>query len=340
MNKEINNQQGQTPTNTGFPVPPSDSIQAGAPAVPQSANGKWEAVDPASLGFTISGDMNRPILGPDGAYYCISNSTPEYSSIGANQHTAVPTPASIVQLPPIVQPIALVPFASQNQPLLQYDPNYRPAEPQTPQAPKYRLKPYKGISFVQILLSVAVIALLVVLQVISGKNIAGNSYNWAAYSASGLDVIYGILSVFGISVGASAYYDKIIGGHFANGLGDAFSADMLLSLMYLLVPVFVAIIIIVSLIMIIVYLVKMGKMKSPRGFSVGALINLCLSGGVIAMIFAIAKRENMSIAPGLTMYLTAGISLFMIIFSYFAKKNAYVLDETALKKVYILNDNN
>jgi hypothetical protein len=277
-------------------------------------------------------------LGPDGNYYCISNSQPEFSSIQANLNNAVPTPSSIVQLPPIVQPIALVPFASQNQPLLQYDPNYRPPEPsqsQSAPAPKYRLKPYKGISLIQILCSVATIVLLVLLTVIDGQR---GIVDWSEYAATGLDTIYGLLAVFGISVGSSVYYDKLLSAHFTSDLGQAFSSDWLMSAMYLLIPAFVVIALLISVILVIAYLVKMGKQKSPRGFNAGALINLCLIGAVIAMVFGISQRQNMELMPGLALYIAAAINLFMIIFPYFAKKNAYVLDAMALKQTYILDN--
>lgn len=339
MNNEMNNQQMQNPSDVSFPVP-SANVTPASPVIPQSQNGKWEAVDPSTLGFTVSGDMNRPVQGPDGAYYCISNSVPEYNSIQANQSTAVPTPSSIVQLPPIVQPIAMVPYASQNQPLLQYDPNYRPQEPQTPQAPKYRIKPYKGISFVQVLCSVAIMVLLLILLVINGKNTAGSTVDWTAYRATGLDTIYGLISLLGLASMSSVYYTTLLEGHFAGGIGAGFSSDFILSLCYILIPVFIAIMIIVSLILIIKYITKMARMKSPRGFDVGALINLCLSISIIAMIFAVSKKETMSLVPGLALYVIAAISLFMSIFSFFARKNAYILDELALKKVYIINDNN
>lgn len=338
MNNDNNNQQmTQNPANTSFPTP-QPICNAGAPVVPQSQNGRWVPVDPATMGFTISGNMNTPVQGPDGAYYCISNSRPEYSSVQSNMNTAVPTPASIVQLPPIVQPIALVPFASQNQPLLQYDPNYRPQEPQTQPPTKYRLKPYRGISFVQVLCSIAIVVLLVLLNVIAGKNSTGSPIDWNTYNATGLDVIYGILAQFGLLSMDSAYFDKLLSVNFAGGLSAGFNSDFVLSLMYILIPAFVAIALITAIILVIIYLVKLGKMKTPRGFNIGAFIIFCLLGSVIAMIFAISKRENMSLIPGIALYIAAGLGLFMVIFNYFAKKNAYIIDETALKKVYILDE--
>lgn len=337
MNNEINNQQMQNPSNMSFPIPSANVIPM-PPVIPQSQNGKWEAVDPSMLGFTISGDMNRPVQGPDGSFYCISNSMPEYGSIQANQSNAVPTPSSIIQLPPIVQPIAMVPYASQNQPLLQYDPNYRPQEPQTPQSPKYRLKPYKGISFVQVLCALGIMAMLILLVIVNGKNTAGSTIDWTTYRSTGLDAIYGLMSLLGIGSMTSVYYNTLLQGHFAGGIGAGFSTDFVLSLCYILIPAFLAIILIVAFILIIKYISKMARMKSPRGFSIGALIIFCLSGATIAMIFAISKKESMNLEPGIAIYAITAISLFMIIFSFFARKNAYILDELALKRVYIIND--
>ncbi|MFW5780120.1 MAG: hypothetical protein ACOCWI_01530 [Bacillota bacterium] len=340
MSNEMNNQQMQNnPQNTSFQTPQANTAGAAAsPTVPQSDNGKWVPVDPNALGFTVSGSMNQPVQGPDGAYYCISNSQPEYSSIQANHNNAVPTPSSLVQLPPIVQPISLVPYASQNQPLLQYDPNYRPQEPEAPQAPKYRLKPYRGLSLIQILLSAAIIVLMVMMLVINGQGQGGGTTDWSAYQASGLDTVYGLMALLGLGSMTSVYFDKLLSIHFADGLSAGFSADWLLSSMYVLIPAFVAIIVIVSIILLIYYLVKIGKMKSPRAFSVGAFLNLLLSGCIIAMIFGISTRESMELTPGIFVYVVAGISLLMLILPYFARKNAYVLDETALKKVYILDE--
>ncbi len=340
MNKEINTQQEQTLEDVNAQNPSVDTENKGTAESTQDQNGRWESVDPNNLGFTVSGDMNKPILGPDGSYYCISNSNPEYNSIQANQSNAVPTPASIVQLPPIVQPIALVPFASQNQPLLQYDPNFRPTEPQTDYSPKYRLKPYRGISFVQLLCSIAVIVLLVLFAVIGGKKVSGGLIDWSVYNSTGLDTIYGVLALFGLATSPSAYYDNILKLHFADGIDGAFSSDFLLSLMYILIPIFITVIILISIILILVFLIKMGKLKTPRGFNLGALINLLLAIACIAMITIISKRESLEIVPGIMLYVVAGISAFMIIFPYFAKKNAYIIDESALKRVYILDDNN
>lgn len=337
MNVENNNQVINNPLNTEYPVKPSESLGGVAPVVPQSENGQWIAVDANQLSFTVSGDMNKPTLGPDGAYYCISNSRPEYNSILSNENTAIPTPSNVVQLPAIVQPIALVPYASQNQPLLQYDPNYRPKEPETPVPPKYRLKPYRGISFVQILCSIAIVAMLIMLFVVDGKANASQLVDWSTYKASGLDTIYGLLNIFGLATIGSVYYDKMLQAHFSGGISAAFDADFLLTLCYILIPIFVALIILISIILVIFYLTKLGKQKSPRGFSVGALLNLLLSGCIVAMVYGIAKIESMKILPGIMMYIVCGISLFMIILNYFARKNAFVLDETALKRVYIMD---
>ena len=338
MINDMNNQQeSRNPQNTSFLTPPPNTAGAGRPTVPQSDNGKWVPVDPNTLGFTVSGGMNQPIQGPDGAYYCISNSQPEYASIQANFNNAVPTPSSIVQLPPIVQPISLVPYASQNQPLLQYDPNYRPMEPEAPQSPRYRLKPYIGISFIQILFSLAAIILMVMMLVIDAKK-GGGAVDWSAYKANGSDTVFGLLSLLGLGGMSSVYYDQLLNVYFTEGLGAGFSADWLLSLMLILIPVFVILIVISSLVMLIYYIVKIGAMKSPRAFSAGALINLLSSGCIIAMIYGISSRENMNLVPGLFVYVVAAISLIMIILPYFARKNAYVLDEIALKKVYILDE--
>lgn len=318
------------PNDTAFIPQNGENVHPAAPVVPYSTNGRWESVDANSIGFPISGPSNTPIMGPDGSIYCIGNSAPAYGSIYANQNTAIPQPASIVQLPPIVQPIALVPFASQNQPMLQYDPNQRPPEPVSPMTPKYRKKPYRGISFVQIMCSLVIVALMCVLYLVAagGKGLS-----------TGLDGIFGLLKAFGMNVTDSAYYDEVLSLNFAGGLSAGFSADFATSLFMILVPIFSAVVIILSVVLAIYYLVKLAQLKSPRHFSVCALINLILCVGIFVCIILINnKYDALDLKADVVVYAAAGISLFSLILNFFARKNAYVLDEASLKKVYIIND--
>lgn len=329
MNNDNNMNRPIMPENTQF-VAGNGNAHAPTPTVPYSANGRWEAVDASMLNFPISGPSNQPIMGPDGNIYCVGNTPAAYGSIYANQNNAIPQPASIVQLPPIIQPIALVPFASQNQPMLQYDPNQRPEEPAAPVAPRYKKKPYRGISVVQIISSLVIIALLCVLYIV---NALGEGL------ATGLDSIFGLAKVFEIELGDSTYYDMLLSFSFGAGFSEAFSSDVLTSIYLLAIPVFSAVIIILSVVSAIVYLVKAAKGKSPRGFNGLALTVLILAILIIVCIFLLKPTFDLfDLAPSIALYAVAGIALFQIILNYFAKKHAHVLDEAAFKRVYIINE--
>lgn len=147
-------------------------------------SGTWVPVDMGGkVPDNISTDPNKPSVGADnGFYYADPYNAPaqgapyggyngQYGApqpIAANMNNAIPTPSSIVQLPPIVQPIAMVPFASQNQPLVQYDPNVRPDVPETKTPePVYRRRPYIGLSILAILMTFA--ALLIGCFIPAGK---------------------------------------------------------------------------------------------------------------------------------------------------------------------------
>lgn len=140
-------------------------------------SGTWVPVETGKVPENISTDPNKPTVGADNGYYYAdpyvtpgqqgspygNNAASPFGApqpIAANMNNAIPTPSSIVQLPPIVQPIAMVPFASQNQPLVQYDPNVRPDVPETKTPePVYRRRPFVGLSILVIILSFAAILL-------------------------------------------------------------------------------------------------------------------------------------------------------------------------------------
>lgn len=154
-------------------------------------SGTWVPVETGKVPDNVSTDPNKPSIGADnGFYYADPYAAPaqgapyggyngQYGApqpIAANMNNAIPTPSSIVQLPPIVQPIAMVPFASQNQPLVQYDPNVRPDVPETKTPePVYRRRPYIGLSILAIILTFA--ALLIGCLVPSGKAVVQNIIN-------------------------------------------------------------------------------------------------------------------------------------------------------------------
>ena len=133
-------------------------------------SGKWVPVEASEAPAGVSNDPTSPSMGSNGEYYYAQESV-AYNNpapIGANMNNAIPTPSSIVQLPPIVQPIAMVPYTTQNQPLVQYDPNVRPDVPEkkTPE-PVYRRRPYIGLSILAILMTFA--ALLIGCFIPAGK---------------------------------------------------------------------------------------------------------------------------------------------------------------------------
>lgn len=301
---------------------------APASAMPVDA-GRWVAVDQNNLGFSVPPLPNgQPVQGPDGALYCVGKSQDTVAPVAGNANNAIPTPSGIVQLPPIVQPIALVPYTSQNQPLLQYDPYSRPVEPQTaPKAPVYIRKPYKGISIVSMILALVGVVALLLLAVISYGDTAFKGY----------EVLLGVASVFGVS--GMAYGENFL---------SSISSDNSMSKIVLsILPFVVLVIAVIFVILAIKYLAKLAQGKSPRCVSALAIINVILSilaavlgllayndlGGSDIADYLLAN-EGAVIGMGIAIIISLIVSLVLFILPLCAKKNAYMVERDPSKESY------
>ncbi|HKL73603.1 MAG TPA: hypothetical protein VJ903_01790 [Clostridia bacterium] len=296
------------------------NVNNGMPQVgsPNGQDGTWVPVDPSTLPFTVGGNANQPIQGPDGSYYCISPSTPNYGPIGANQYNAIPTPSQTVQLPAIVQPIALVPYTSQNQPMLQYDPTYQPEIPMgNAEDPIYKAKPYAGISVFAVLLAVLAIVAIAILScvTIGDKNITG------------IDAIFSLAQNFKIGSFVSSYYAEVF-----QPLSS--SPELLVKIAVWAIPAIFALLALIAVILTIKYLVKLGGRKSPRGFSVLAFIGLILAVINLVVFMMSDVILGYTLTVGIGMYIVVGAFLLLFILPFFAKKGAVVVDLEASKRVY------
>lgn len=309
---------------------------APASAMPVDA-GRWVAVDQNNLGFSVPPLPNgQPVQGPDGALYCVGKSQETVAPIAGNANNAVPTPSGIVQLPPIVQPIALVPYTSQNQPLLQYDPYSRPVEPEVaPKAPVYIRKPYKGLSIASMLVALIGLVLLLLLSVLNVAKLGAR----AAGNFAGYDVIAGIASVFGVS--GMWYGDNLL----ANLADDNAMGKIVLSIL----PFVVLAIAVIFVVLAIKYLVKLVQGKSPRSVSVLAIINVVLSvlaallgmlaynaegGKAVGDYLLSNSRASMGMGIAIVVSLVASIVLFIL--PLCAKKNAYMVEKDTSKESYTI----
>lgn len=269
--------------------------------------GTWVPVESETVPFQVSNDPANPSMAQDGNYYYAQGGAPQsangFGPIQANQYNAIPTPSNIVQLPPIVQPIALVPFASQNQPLVQYDPNYREEIPQTNLEPIYRAKPYSGLSVLCILLAVAAIVIASLVECIS-------------VGATALDSVFALLVKFGVGSFTSNYYNALMTGE-------------TVAITTYVVPVAYLVSIALSLVMVIYYLVKLAKRQSPRHFSVVTLIAL-----IAAIAAAVIEFIADGMQPSAGAYVIVGVLLVLLIVPVFARKGAQVIDYSASKRLY------
>lgn len=284
---------------------------------PTGQDGTWVPVDANSLPFTVGGNANQPIQGPDGSYYCISSASPNYGPIGANQYNAIPTPSQTVQLPAIVQPIALVPYASQNQPLVQYNPSYQPEIPLGNAGdPVYKAKPYAALSVFIILFAIASIVAMAVLSCLKSVS-----------TITGMDAILSLGQKFNLGSITSKYYVEVFEPLSA-------SSEILVKIGVWAIPVIFAVLAIIAVILTIKYLVKLGGRKSPRSFSVLTLIGLILAviNLVIFMLSDTILGHTLEIGMG--MYIIVGAYLLMFLLPFFAKKGAVVVDLEASKRVY------
>ncbi len=310
---------------------------APASSMPVDA-GRWVAVDQNNLGFSVPQLPNgQPVQGPDGALYCVGKSQDVVAPVAGNANNAIPTPSGIVQLPPIVQPIALVPYTSQNQPLLQYDPYSRPVEPEVAsKAPVYVRKPYKGLSIAAMLVAILGIVGFLFLNVIGATTIGsriGDTY-------FGYDVIAGVATVF--NLGAVWYDNLIVNVVETDGLGK---------IAYYALPFVAIAIVVIFLILAIKYIIKLAQGKSPRCVSVLAIVNIILTilVGVLGLLAFKAEGGDMANVMDFVMnlnkpvlYLGSGVlvsfiaSIALLILPLCAKKNAYMVEKDPSKETYVI----
>ncbi len=310
-------------------------------AVNAAETGRWVPVDKNALGFGVPPLPNgQPVQGPDGALYCMGNSPSQLSPMAGNANNAVPTPPSIVQMPPIVQPIALVPYTSQNQPLLQYDPYSRPVDPPpAPKAPVYKRKPYRGISIATAVIAIAAAVIMLLLNVLKFNETLVRT---EVYNATGIALISAIISIF--SGSGEGYYDTVI----ANIGSDATMAKV-----FAYAIPFITLVVVIGFVCIAVkYLVKILKGKSPRCFSVAALINFVLITliAVCGLIFSNSEVAESAVSDNVSGFFFSGdpatvmlgvgwlvawiCALVLFILPFFAKKNAYMLADAPASETY------
>lgn len=317
------------------------------PPTPAQEAGRWVPVDRNSLGFDVPPIPNgQPVQGPDGSLYCVGNSQSQLQSIPSNSMNAVPTPSSIVQMPPIVQPIALVPYTSQNQPLLQYDPYSRPVDP-PPQSKSsiYIKKPYMGLSAALAIIALLAAVLMIVLSLFKGDAVGVRT---EAHQFLGYEFLVGAIDilkfdVFNLTGAAGEYYAGVI-GNTGNVLGAIF-AYMLPFLVWIMVIGFIC--------LTVKYLVKLIRKRTPRCVSVAAIIEfllfilfavgaLMISGGESAELnvqgfFYVDSENPASIMLSWGWLIPWILSFLMIILPLFAKKNAYMVDKSQVEDVHIIN---
>ncbi len=267
--------------------------------------GKWIPIENADIPENMSADPNHPFIGSDGKYYYADpmmgqQAAGSYPSpITANQNNAIPTPSSIVQLPPIVQPISLVPYTTQNQPLLQYDPNYRPEIPDTATPePAYKRNPYPVISTFVALLSLGAIVVACLLAI------------WNDSTA-----LMAIKSF--ITDGALT---EILNGNMDGLFGAIVCAAYALSALF-------------AVIVLLQSLICLGKSKALPKFNVLTLLSLLFSVAGIAIMFW--KQGEGLFTINLGAYVYSALLLVALLFTLGINKNAMVIDYAASKQTFI-----
>lgn len=327
------NQENTEQADLGNNQQESKNAQEGAPQV---ETGKWVPVDPSTLGFSINGDSNQPIQGPDGNIYCIGTSAPTLAPVNPNSHNAIPRPSSIVQMPPIVQPISLVPYTSQNQPMLQYDPYSRPLPPEgVADRPRYKKKPYKGIS-----LLLCFISFMLIISLLVFENVRGT-----VAQSTGLDIVKSMLVLANVGSFSSVFFDNAILP--LGNLLDAVANNATKTILTVAIPVIVTLIVFISACLIIKYLYRFASDKSPRGFSAWGFTNILLHFSLFVILYVLSLeydinndivsfillKSNITYGLGLVISTIFAIMLFFVPFA--AKKHAHILDNSITKTYFI-----
>ncbi|MDR0696194.1 MAG: hypothetical protein LBF68_01435 [Christensenellaceae bacterium] len=305
-----------------------------APVSPEHQQpGKWVPVDTSTLGFSLQGHPNQIVNGPDGFMYRIGGAPQDPQSVGlpGSAANAIPTPPNIVQMPPIVQPIALVPYTSLNQPLLQYDPYSRPQEPKLETVlPTYDKKPYRAVSLTALIFA----ALGIVALLLSFVSSFVQTTNRNAFEFGGIDSIKTLLVNFNIIDEGSApvYYTSIWK---ANS-----EASTMTKIVSYALPVLIIVAIVFFMLLFIKYFKRIIEKKSPRSFSVLALINLILCLAIGMCLYIIAKGESGGsttitdfimfkglVKPGIGLIIALVASLALLIVPLFAKAYQFKLED-------------
>ncbi|MCL2630303.1 MAG: hypothetical protein FWD49_02110 [Firmicutes bacterium] len=320
----------------------------------QNQSGKWVPVDEASLGFDIRSQLNgekKIVTGPDGHQYCVGGA-PEMSSIPSNAFNAVPTPSQIIQMPPIIQPIALVPYTSQNQPLLQYGAPTASA-PQQPQQsahgygaqqggarahancneedncldgleyvgeyqkvsyPKAKAKAQKSGKSGVISLMGIVVALVAILILVFMPS-------FSVLNSIELNAVDSAVALLDMDMEDSD------GAIYSEAFLDADNDDIML---YYAVPALVILITVLFLALFIKFIIKLATKKPAGGFSVVALITiiLCLALAVVMMLlpsnadvdFAEFLKGDALFAIEAGLYASLGLSIVLFVLPFFAEK--------------------
>jgi len=275
-------------------------------------SGTWVPVDAGNVPDNISTDPNRPSIGADNSYYFATPAAygqqnaygyqqQPYAGgprpISANMNNAIPTPSNIVQLPPIVQPISLVPYASQNQPLVQYDPNVRPDVPETrTPEPVYRKRPFIGLSIVTIILTL--IALVVGSLIPMEKHALSNVLN--------------LIQQNQVAELLTGNMDQLI--------------PVIIGALYALAFLFIVIVLIDGI-------VKLCKLKAVRKFNVLNLLALLFLIAAVVLAYVMLKVDLMDCISGIVM---AVLVLIMMIVVGFGNREALVMDYIASKQTFLM----
>ena len=277
--------------------------------------GTWVPVEVGKVPENISTDPNCPSVGADNSYYfatpyAVPGQSNSYGApygqqtygggprpISANMNNAIPTPSNIVQLPPIVQPISLVPYASQNQPLVQYDPNVRPDVPETKTPePVYRKRPFIGLSIVTIILTL--IALIVGCLIPMEKHALQSVLNLVQQNQI-IELLNGDTSmILPVVVGA----------------------------LYALAFLFIVIVLIDGI-------VKLCKLQAVRKFNVLSLLALLFLIAAVVLSFVMLNLGLEFCISGIVM---AVIMLILMIIVAFGNREALVMDYIASKQTFIM----
>ncbi len=334
LEKMNNNPFDTTVAPTGASPDPS-GIARNVPVSDQ--NGTWTAISNSNIQMPVGGEPGKPFVGPDGHVYCIADSTPTLQPIAQNMNNAIPAPSQIIQMAPIVQPIALVPYASQNQPLLQYDPASRP--PQQVET-TYKRKPYPLICALMAAFSILGILLVIMLNVLGAGEIGTTSI-------SGIDAIMSTLASLGIGSHTGGYLTAVI-EPLGGTIGDIFADNLGAGLAVVGIAAAEVIMILAMLYIIVKYFAYLVKSKSPRNFSVASVIIIVCALAMMFAGYSITKAldseatlamyfNNSSVfGVGIGVYVALAVGFITLLLPACTNKKAYIVDNSVSTDIYIM----